>query len=139
MIFVLTISASLVLYSLMYFVPANEYSFFILFALVFCSSFVSSPVPPLLDSAVMQYLGPNKQDYGRQRLWGAVGWGSIAPLSGLVATKLGIKSIFYLCAISFSPLVITRSLARSLALMLNSECSQLCASVHGLCCSCFAS
>ncbi|XP_075748401.1 major facilitator superfamily domain-containing protein 6 [Rhipicephalus microplus] len=50
----------------------------------------------LSDTACFQQLGDKPQDYGLQRLWGTVGWGITAPLSGLlidyVNAQLGYKS-----------------------------------------------
>lgn len=50
----------------------------------------------LSDTACFQQLGDKPQDYGLQRLWGTVGWGIMAPLSGLlidyVNAWLGYKS-----------------------------------------------
>lgn len=50
----------------------------------------------LSDTACFQQLGDKPQDYGLQRLWGTIGWGITAPLSGLlidyVNAQLGYKS-----------------------------------------------
>uniref|UniRef100_A0A023GLB0 Putative transporter n=1 Tax=Amblyomma triste TaxID=251400 RepID=A0A023GLB0_AMBTT len=50
----------------------------------------------LSDTACFQQLGDQPQDYGLQRLWGTVGWGIMAPLSGLlvdfVSAYRGYKS-----------------------------------------------
>ncbi|XP_065280088.1 major facilitator superfamily domain-containing protein 6-like [Dermacentor albipictus] len=50
----------------------------------------------LSDTACFQQLGDRPQDYGLQRLWGTIGWGIMAPLSGLlidfVNARLGYKS-----------------------------------------------
>jgi PPP family 3-phenylpropionic acid transporter len=45
-------------------------------------AFFSSPIMPLVDSTTMSLLGGQKEDYGRIRLWGAVGWGMAAPIVG---------------------------------------------------------
>lgn len=45
-------------------------------------SFFSSPIMPLVDSTTMSLLGGQKEEYGRIRLWGAVGWGVAAPVIG---------------------------------------------------------
>ncbi|XP_077525549.1 major facilitator superfamily domain-containing protein 6-like [Amblyomma americanum] len=43
-----------------------------------------SSIFSLSDTACFQQLGDQPQDYGLQRLWGTVGWGIMAPLSGLL-------------------------------------------------------
>lgn len=43
----------------------------------------------LSDTACFQQLGDQHQDYGLQRLWGTVGWGIMAPLSGLLVDFVG--------------------------------------------------
>ncbi|MGC9523181.1 MAG: MFS transporter [Anaerolineae bacterium] len=53
-------------------------------ALVILQALFGGPVIPLVDSAVISLLGANRDQYGRQRLLGAVGWG----ISGLVAGAL---------------------------------------------------
>ncbi|KAL1441714.1 hypothetical protein MTO96_008431 [Rhipicephalus appendiculatus] len=60
----------------------------------------------LSDTACFQQLGDKPQDYGLQRLWGTVGWGITAPLSGLlidyVNAQLGYKSFvpgFYMAVV----------------------------------------
>ncbi|PIK59853.1 putative major facilitator superfamily domain-containing protein 6 [Apostichopus japonicus] len=43
-----------------------------------------APVNPMIDSNVMELLKDHPDtDYGKQRLWGAVGWGSMSGLTGL--------------------------------------------------------
>lgn len=34
-----------------------------------CSAFVGSAIGPLFDNAVLEYLGDQKEHYGKQRLW----------------------------------------------------------------------
>nr|XP_004227026.1 major facilitator superfamily domain-containing protein 6 [Ciona intestinalis] len=48
-------------------------------------AFFTNPVQPLIDASTMNMLGENRmQDYGKQRLWGSVGFGSVALLVGFV-------------------------------------------------------
>ncbi len=42
----------------------------------------SAPIMPLGDNAVLELLGTQRYDYGKLRLWGAVGWGLAAWLGG---------------------------------------------------------
>ena len=34
-------------------------------------------------------------DYGKQRMWGAIGWGGFSIVAGAVITKYGLHSSFY--------------------------------------------
>uniref|UniRef100_A0A2R5L782 Putative transporter n=1 Tax=Ornithodoros turicata TaxID=34597 RepID=A0A2R5L782_9ACAR len=38
----------------------------------------------LADTATYSILKANKEDYGKQRLWGTIGWGAMAPVVGLL-------------------------------------------------------
>ena len=57
-------------------------------------AFFSSPIIPLVDNSVMSLLENRQYLYGKQRMWGAVGWGISAPFIGLQADNLGIQWIF---------------------------------------------
>ena len=56
--------------------------FALLIPVVVFYSLFASPIFPLTDNAVMTLLAERKDQYGRQRIWGAVGWGLAAPLIG---------------------------------------------------------
>ena len=58
-------------------------------------AFNSAPVMPLVDSSVMDMLGERKDLYGKLRLWGAVGWGSSAPVIGWLIERNGMKWSFW--------------------------------------------
>ncbi|XP_066958533.1 major facilitator superfamily domain-containing protein 6 isoform X2 [Macrobrachium rosenbergii] len=49
--------------------------FFLLLLLVLLGEFFSSPAITLADSAVLTYLGEEADHYGRQRMFGSLGWG----------------------------------------------------------------
>ncbi|KAK7076565.1 Major facilitator superfamily domain-containing protein 6 [Halocaridina rubra] len=49
--------------------------FFLLLLLVLLGEFFSSPAITLADSAVLTYLGDEADHYGRQRMFGSLGWG----------------------------------------------------------------
>lgn len=58
-------------------------------ALIFTGCFFKSPIAPILDATTMVLVKELKEvgieaDYGRQRLWGAVAWGSVSPLAGVL-------------------------------------------------------
>jgi MFS family permease len=40
-------------------------------------------------------LGERKDEYGKQRLWGAVGWGGVAPIAGALIDRAGLQWAFY--------------------------------------------
>ena len=48
-----------------------------------------------------------EREYGRSRLWGAVGWGCLAPVAGAVVARFGIRATFVcniaLAALGFVP------------------------------------
>ena len=53
-------------------------NFWFLFFISMLSDFLLSPVGGLLNDSVLLLLGTQKDDYGKQRLWGAVGWVTVA-------------------------------------------------------------
>ena len=56
--------------------------FLILIPVVAAYALFIAPVMPLVDNTVMAMLGERSGKYGKQRLWGAVGWGISAPTVG---------------------------------------------------------
>lgn len=75
--------------------PSNVGSLFVLLAM---SETFAAPIQPLSDSAILLTLrrcGLDPSLYGRQRLWGSVGWGFVfAPLIGLLRGLLVGRSLF---------------------------------------------
>jgi MFS transporter, PPP family, 3-phenylpropionic acid transporter len=59
-------------------------------------AFHLAPAMPLLDHAVLEALGDRTHAYGRQRVWGALGWAASAPLAGWVTGELGLSWAFFL-------------------------------------------
>lgn len=53
------------------------------------------PIVPLVDNAVLNLLAERKAEYGRVRVWGAVGWGVAATLLGPVLERAGLAWSFY--------------------------------------------
>ena len=78
---------------------SNFRSFLFLIPLVMLFAFFSSPIPPLIDSTVMAELGGQKQKYGQYRMWGAVGWGIIAPIIGWLIEIYSVKVSFWTYAV----------------------------------------
>lgn len=63
--------------------------------LVALYSFCSAPIIPLVDNTVLELLGERKAEYGRQRLWGAIGWGVAGTGLGVVVQRYGLQWGFY--------------------------------------------
>jgi PPP family 3-phenylpropionic acid transporter len=53
-----------------------------------------APVMPLVDNTVIEMLGERRGKYGKQRFWGAVGWGIAALLVGWWVERSGLHWIF---------------------------------------------
>jgi len=64
-------------------------TFWPLLAAVSLSEAVAAPVIILADAATQQAAEAAGSDYGRVRLFGAVGLGAFSPLNGLLVTRLG--------------------------------------------------
>lgn len=67
-------------------VPNTKELFTILFIIILFCNVISSPSLALADTVTMQTLKPNVHLYGRQRLWGSVGWGIASFLVGALVT-----------------------------------------------------
>lgn len=59
-------------------------------------AFHLAPAMPLLDHAVLEALGDRAHAYGRQRVWGAVGWAVSAPAAGWATSTYGLPWAFFL-------------------------------------------
>jgi MFS transporter, PPP family, 3-phenylpropionic acid transporter len=77
------------------FLLAQVESFVWLLPVVILYAFFMAPVMPLVDASVLILLGEQKDQYGKQRLWGAVGWGIAAPVIGWLIGRTGITGAFY--------------------------------------------
>ena len=75
---------------------------FWLFPLVILYAFFSAPIIPLVDNSVLEALAERKREYGKQRLWGSIGWGVGAVLIGAVIERYGLAWAFYGCLIFMS-------------------------------------
>ncbi|KAK9832540.1 hypothetical protein WJX81_007525 [Elliptochloris bilobata] len=67
-------------------------SFGLTLVLVVLMEVCNSPINIIVDAAVMGAGG--EREYGRARLWGAVGWGCLAPAAGAVVAHFGIRAAF---------------------------------------------
>jgi PPP family 3-phenylpropionic acid transporter len=66
--------------------------------LIVAQAFFAAPIIPLADNAVMALLAGQREQYGKLRLWGAVGWGLSAPLVGAMIERSGLVWIFWIYA-----------------------------------------
>ncbi|XP_068715811.1 major facilitator superfamily domain-containing protein 6-like [Montipora foliosa] len=62
--------------------------FLVLLFLTVVGEFFSAPAITLADSATLGMLGDNKELYGRQRMWGSLGWGTAMFLLGFVIDSI---------------------------------------------------
>jgi MFS transporter, PPP family, 3-phenylpropionic acid transporter len=66
-----------------------------IFALALIQSTFNVAVSPLADSATLEALGEQRERYGAQRVWGAVGWGVSTVVAGWLVDSLGLGLIFW--------------------------------------------
>lgn len=62
--------------------------FMVLLFLTLIGEFFSAPAITLADSATLGMLGENKELYGKQRLWGSLGWGTAMFLLGFIIDSM---------------------------------------------------
>lgn len=70
----------------------------VVFLLMASYAFFVAPINALVDSATMSMLAGQREMYGRVRLWGAVGWGLIAPLAGEALNRFGLHWAYWIYA-----------------------------------------
>ncbi len=58
-------------------------------------SFFFAPIMPLVDNSVLDLLGERRALYGRQRVWGAIGWGVSGAAAGALVDRFGLGISFY--------------------------------------------
>ncbi len=61
--------------------------------------FFLAPIIPLADSAILTMLDQERQLYGWLRVWGAVGFGLSSFITGQIAVRHGLSSIFIIFAV----------------------------------------
>jgi PPP family 3-phenylpropionic acid transporter len=64
-----------------------------------------APILPIVDRSVLDALGENQDQYGKQRLWGAIGWGIVAPIAGMLVDTGGLSWTFYTSMLVFGALL----------------------------------
>jgi len=76
---------------------ARSFWWLLTFALLL--AFFTSPIMPLADNAALVLLGENAPEYGRLRIWGAVGFGISALVTGYLSEGLTGTAIFIAYAV----------------------------------------
>ena len=77
------------------FTLSNASAFLWLIPLVVLLAFFIAPIMPIVDNSVMDQLADHKGQYGRLRLWGAIGWGVAAPVVGWLIERSDLSWAFY--------------------------------------------
>ncbi len=72
--------------------------FWVLMALVLMLFFVRTPVPILVDASVMDMMRRTGGSYGRQRMWGSIGFALATYVFGLLIAGNDLRLIFWLHA-----------------------------------------
>jgi MFS transporter, PPP family, 3-phenylpropionic acid transporter len=81
--------------------------FWLLLPVVALLAVFGTPIMPLMDHSVLELLGDRKDQYGKLRVWGAIGWGVAGPIMGRLVEQLGMGAPFYgYAALMFCGLVI---------------------------------
>lgn len=83
---------------LMAIVPAVR-SFGLLFPVIIGYAFFSAPIVSLVDGATLSMLGDRRDQYGRIRILGTIGWGLCAPLVGVLLQRQGLQWMFWVYAL----------------------------------------
>mmetsp|Transcript_6825 Transcript_6825/g.17658 ORF Transcript_6825/g.17658 Transcript_6825/m.17658 type:complete len:575 (-) Transcript_6825:48-1772(-) len=71
---------------------------------------MNAPISSLLDSSTLCFLGPKSHEYGKIRLWGAIGWGLGSLVAGSLVEFFGTQSAFHLfgaCMVVVSSIVLS--------------------------------
>jgi PPP family 3-phenylpropionic acid transporter len=73
---------------------SQAHSFWTLIPIVAAVAFFTAPIIPLIDHSTLALLGEKRDQYGRQRLWGAIGWGAAGPIAGWLVGQFGLLAAF---------------------------------------------
>jgi len=77
------------------FALSNASAFLWLIPLVVLLAFFIAPIMPIVDNSVMDLLADHKDQYGKLRLWGAIGWGVAAPVVGWLIERSDLSWAFF--------------------------------------------
>jgi PPP family 3-phenylpropionic acid transporter len=87
------------------------HSFWGFLLLVVLQALFGAPIIPLVDHATMSMLGDQKEQYGRVRLGGTIGYGLAAPIAGFIVENYGLQTTFWMyCALVLAALVVGQQL-----------------------------
>ena len=73
--------------------------FWVLLFITIVGEFFASPAPTLADTATLNVLGENRDKYGRQRMFGSLGWGSAMFIVGFAIDALPMYTV---CGVTIS-------------------------------------
>jgi oligosaccharide:H+ symporter len=71
-------------------------NFSLMITMVVAANFFIGPCGSMLDHAILDLISKKGGEYGKQRLFGAVGYGIFAYLTGIFVESMGIASAFYI-------------------------------------------
>ena len=71
-------------------------SFWLILLLITTFAISVASIGSIIDSSVLSRLGQRKQDYGKFRLWGTIGFGIASPIAGFITQKFGLSWAFYM-------------------------------------------
>ncbi len=77
-------------------------TFLFLFPVILLHTVLFSPISSLADSATLTMLGKQREEYGRIRLGGTMGWGIVSAIAGVVIEQYGLTWSFWLYAINMT-------------------------------------
>ena len=78
---------------------AQAQTFLAIMPLAGLYSLFTSPIPPLLDNINLGILGGRREHYGRQRIFGSVGYILTTWGFGLILQRIGLPYLFVSCAL----------------------------------------
>jgi PPP family 3-phenylpropionic acid transporter len=85
---------------------AGTHNFLALAVLITIVGACLAPILPLADSGVIGALGARRNEYGRLRMWGAVGYGIGAWAVGVLAHAAGMPVIFFTYLVLMLPCIL---------------------------------
>ncbi|PNW87333.1 hypothetical protein CHLRE_02g118350v5 [Chlamydomonas reinhardtii] len=100
-----TFAASILLRASIYY--AAEARYLLLFTVVIVSEYVAAPPGVLADAAVVALCSRQQgaASYGRQRLWGSIGWGGLSFAAGVLLDSFGYGAGFLVYLVLSAPCI----------------------------------
>lgn len=78
------------------FLLSQATSYFLILLLITTFAISVASIGSIIDSSVLSSLGTRKQDYGKFRLWGTIGFGVASLIAGFITQKFGLSWAFYM-------------------------------------------